>query len=199
MPDRRVPAVEQIDMSRAPQQRADPHQRPAVGPVPLPRVLLALDAVDLLEAEEPPIDGEAGLLADVADPQRGLVGERAHRVEVEVDFEVHAECSSSLLTVSVVVGVRRGGHVNRLVVEVGRFDAVGASQLEDLGGPGDARQVGAVADLSAVALELGEKLFGPRRFRPATGTVPRSRRRIGPASGRSCPSSRTRRRRPWPR
>src|SRR6476469_6614819 len=60
---------------------------------------------------------------------------------------------------SVVIGVRRGGHVNGLVVEVGHFDTVGASQLEDLGGPCDTRQVRPVANFAAVALELGEKLF----------------------------------------
>src|SRR6185437_6833486 len=65
---------------------------------------------------------------------------------------------------SVVVGVRRGGHVDRLVVEVRHLDAVGASQLEDFGGPRDARQVGPVADLAAVALELGEKLLRPTDF-----------------------------------
>lgn len=34
------------------------------------------------------------------------------------------------------------------VVELGDFDAVGAGQVEDFGGPGDARQVRTVADLS---------------------------------------------------
>src|SRR5215213_8545115 len=65
---------------------------------------------------------------------------------------------------SVVVGVRRGGHVDRLVVEVGHLDAVGAGQLEDLGGPGDARQVRPVANFAPVALELPEKLFRPSYF-----------------------------------
>jgi hypothetical protein len=41
--------------------------------------------VDLLEAEEPPVDREAELIAHVAHPHRGLVGERTHHVEVEVD------------------------------------------------------------------------------------------------------------------
>ena len=54
--------------------------------------------------------------------------------------------------------------MNRFVVEVGRFDAVRTTQLEDLGGPGDARQVRTVSDLSPVAFELDEKLFGPGDF-----------------------------------
>jgi hypothetical protein len=54
--------------------------------------------------------------------------------------------------------------VNRLVVELGHLDAIGASQLEDLGGAGDARQVRPVTDLAAVALELCEKLFRPGNF-----------------------------------
>jgi len=86
--DRRVPEVQQIAVT-ASQQRPDPHQRPTVGPVPLPGMLLALDAVDLLEAEEPPVDGDSGLLADVAYPQRRLVRERAHRIEMEVHAGPH--------------------------------------------------------------------------------------------------------------
>src|SRR5690349_20419598 len=50
------------------------------------------------------------------------------------------------------------------VVELQWFDAVCAGELEDLGGPGDSRQVGAVADLSPITLELREKLFGPGYF-----------------------------------
>ena len=46
---------------RAPQQRRDAHHPPPVGPVALPRVLLALVAVDLLEREEPPVDLQAVL------------------------------------------------------------------------------------------------------------------------------------------
>src|SRR5882757_8652451 len=65
---------------------------------------------------------------------------------------------------SVVVGVRRGGHMDLLVVEVGHLDAVGAGQFEDLGGTGDARQVRPVANLAPVALEFGEKLFCPGNF-----------------------------------
>ena len=44
---------------------------------------------------------------------------------------------------SVVVGVRRRGDVSRVVdvVELGHLDAVRAGQVEDLVGPGDARQV----------------------------------------------------------
>lgn len=38
--------------------------------------------------------------------------------------------------------------MNRFVLEVGHFDAVGAGQIEDLGGPGNARQVRPVADLA---------------------------------------------------
>jgi len=49
-----VPGVE-LGHVAPPEQRAHAHHGPAVGPVPLPGVLLALDAVDLLEAEEPPV------------------------------------------------------------------------------------------------------------------------------------------------
>ena len=67
----------------APQQRGYTHHPPPIGPLPFPRVLLALGAVDLLEGEEPPVDGHAVLPTDVADPDRGLVRPRAHDVEVE--------------------------------------------------------------------------------------------------------------------
>ena len=69
----------------AAQQCTDAHHRPAVRPLPLPRVLLALLAVDLLEAEEAPVHREAGQVTHLADPQRRLVRVRAHDVEVEVD------------------------------------------------------------------------------------------------------------------
>ena len=81
---RGVPAVDQV-LTLTAEERGDPHLRPAVGPLALPRVLLALDPVDLLEAEEPPRDVESDSVADVADPDRGLVGPRAHRVEEELD------------------------------------------------------------------------------------------------------------------
>ena len=55
-----VPAVES-SMLVTPQQGTDAHHRPAVRPLAFPRVLLALDAVDLLQAEEPPLDLEPGL------------------------------------------------------------------------------------------------------------------------------------------
>ena len=55
-PATRVPLVEQGHVGAA-QQCADAHQRPAVAPLALPRVLLALDAIDLFEAEEAPVDG----------------------------------------------------------------------------------------------------------------------------------------------
>src|SRR5690606_1491164 len=68
------------------------HERPPVGPVALPRELLALDVVDPLQAEEAPAHGETELLAQVAQPQRGLIGERAHRVEMEIHTR-HVGCS----------------------------------------------------------------------------------------------------------
>src|SRR6476620_2330026 len=80
------------------------------------------------------------------------------------DSAPHRRALRSVVMRSVVIGVRRGGHVNGLVVEVGHFDTVGASQLEDLGGPCDTRQVRPVANFAAVALELGEKLFRPGDF-----------------------------------
>ena len=79
-----VPAVEVIH-ARPPQQRTDAHHRPAVRPLPFPRVLLALDPVDLLQAEELPRDVESVLRPHVPDPLRRLIGERTHHVEVEVD------------------------------------------------------------------------------------------------------------------
>src|ERR1700729_2304617 len=48
-------------------------------------MLLALGPVDLLQAEEPPAHVNAELLTHIPDPQRGLIGPRAHDVEVEVD------------------------------------------------------------------------------------------------------------------
>src|SRR5215469_11577577 len=79
-----VPAVQQRRVDAA-QQRADPHHRPAVGPLALPRVLLALGPVDFLEAEEAPPDLHAQPVPDLAHPDRRLVRPRAHDVEVEVD------------------------------------------------------------------------------------------------------------------
>src|SRR5690348_3652005 len=64
----------------------------------------------------------------------------------------------------VVVGVRRRRLVHGLVVEAGHLDAVGAGQLQDLGGPGDPGQVRPVANLAAIAFELSEKLFRPSDF-----------------------------------
>ena len=78
-----VPRVEQGRVLAA-EQGADAHHRPAVGPLALPRVLLALDPVDLLQAEEPPAHLEPGQVAHLAHPPRRLVGPRAHHVEVEV-------------------------------------------------------------------------------------------------------------------
>ena len=48
-------------------------------------MLLAFLAIDLFEAEEAPVHREAGEIAHLTDPQRRLVGVRAHDVEVEVD------------------------------------------------------------------------------------------------------------------
>ena len=92
----------------AAQQGADPHHRPPVGPVPLPGVLLALLAVDLLQAEEPPADVEPGLVADVPDPQGGLVGVGAHDVEVEVD------AGGSVRTVALIGAIRSVMAASRL-------------------------------------------------------------------------------------
>ncbi len=63
-----VPGIEVLHPLTS-QQRADPHQRPAVGPLALPRMLLTLGSVDLFQAEEPPSDLEPGTLAHLADPQ----------------------------------------------------------------------------------------------------------------------------------
>src|SRR6056297_2528027 len=79
-----VPAVEVVH-ARPAQQRPDAHHRPAVGPLSFPRVLLALDPVDLLQAEELPVDPQPGLVTYISDPRGGLISERAHHVEVEVD------------------------------------------------------------------------------------------------------------------
>jgi hypothetical protein len=48
-------------------------------------MLLALDPVDLLEAEEPPVHLQAPPLGDLAHPEGGLVRPRTDHVEVEVD------------------------------------------------------------------------------------------------------------------
>src|SRR5262245_19735389 len=77
---------------------------------------------------------------------------------------ISAHTGPSVAPDSVVVGVRRGGLVDGLVVEVRHLDAVGPSQLENLGGPGDAGQVRPIADFAAVTLELGEKLLRPSDF-----------------------------------
>ena len=79
-----VPSVEVVH-ARTSKQRPDAHHRPAVRPLALPRVLLAVDPVDLLQAEELPVDHQIVLTADLSDPLRRLVGERAHHIEVEVD------------------------------------------------------------------------------------------------------------------
>ena len=84
LPGASVPGV-QVVHGVAAQQGTDAHHRPAVGPVPFPRVLFAFLTVDLLEAEEAPVHGEPGLRAHLADPQRGLIRVGAHDVEVEVD------------------------------------------------------------------------------------------------------------------
>ena len=51
------------------EQGADAHHGPAVGPVPLPGMLLALGPVDLLQAEEPPADIQVQLVAHISHPQ----------------------------------------------------------------------------------------------------------------------------------
>jgi hypothetical protein len=48
-------------------------------------MLLSIDPVDFLEAEEAPIDLQAGQIPHLADPSRRLVRVRAHDVEVEFD------------------------------------------------------------------------------------------------------------------
>ena len=50
---------------------------------------------------------------------------------------------------------------HRLIVELRHLDFVGAGQFDDLLRAGDTREVGAIADLTAVTLELGEELLGP--------------------------------------
>src|SRR4051812_45556988 len=77
---------------------------------------------------------------------------------------ISARTEPSAAPDSVVVGVRRSRHVHGLVVEVRHLDPVRAGQLEDLGCARDARQIRTVADLPAVALELGEKLLRPSDF-----------------------------------
>src|SRR3981189_3323081 len=77
---------------------------------------------------------------------------------------ISAPIEPSAAPESVVVSVRRSGDVDLLVVELGHLDAVGAGQLQDLRGPGDAWQVRPVANLAAIALELGEKLLRPSNF-----------------------------------
>src|SRR5581483_8513029 len=68
----------------AAEQGADAHEGPAVRPGPLPWVLLARGAVDLFEAEEAPVDLQAGGGPYRAQPDGGRVREGAHRVNVDV-------------------------------------------------------------------------------------------------------------------
>src|SRR5689334_18054431 len=74
-----------VALGAPPQGRGDPQHRPAVGPLPLPWVLLALLAVDLLEGEEAPLHIDVPDLLDLPDPFAGLVRPRAHDVEMEID------------------------------------------------------------------------------------------------------------------
>src|SRR4029453_17695292 len=72
-----APAVDgTVRLARQP--GPDAQQRPAPGPRALPRGLLALRVVALLEAEPAPRDVEARVVAHGPQPQAGLVGPRAH-------------------------------------------------------------------------------------------------------------------------
>ena len=51
--------------------------------------------------------------------------------------------------------------MHRLIVELRDLDPVVAGQFDDLGGAGDARQVGTVANLAAVAFVLREEFLRP--------------------------------------
>lgn len=68
LPRGRQPLVQRLRTGTA-HVRRYPHHRPAVGPLTLPRVLLALDPVELLQAEEAPVDHQAGLPAHLARPR----------------------------------------------------------------------------------------------------------------------------------
>src|SRR5699024_8893090 len=82
--DTRIPSIQQIHAPTT-QGDANPHQRPPIGPFALPRMLLALESVDLLQAKEPPIDRQFGLPPYLAQPQRCLICERPHRIEMEIN------------------------------------------------------------------------------------------------------------------
>ena len=69
-----------------PQPGADAQERPAPGPVALPRVLLAVDPVHLLEAEPAPAQRAVRVWSRTSRSHSdGLVGPRAHQVDVDVD------------------------------------------------------------------------------------------------------------------
>src|SRR5271165_7632317 len=94
---------------------------------------------------------------------RGL-SRPATRPAAHIRLSNKKEAPLRCLALSVVIGVRRRGHVNWFVIEFRNFDAIGTSQFENLVGPSDAREVRPVANLSPVAFELCEKLFGPGNF-----------------------------------
>ena len=93
-----VPVVEIVHAGSA-KQSANPKHRPSVGPLTLPRMLLSLDAVHFFEAEELPIDLDAVLGSDVANPLGRLIGVGAHDVEMKVNC-----CHLGLHGASVGVG-----------------------------------------------------------------------------------------------
>src|SRR5665647_2377398 len=64
-----IPPVEEIAVSPS-EQGTDAHHRPAIGPLPFPRVLLTFGPVDLFETEEAPPHLDAGRVTNFAYPQR---------------------------------------------------------------------------------------------------------------------------------
>ena len=78
-----VPPIEVVHRRPA-QHRADPHHRPAVGPVAFPRVLLALPRLISSRLKNFQSIVRPSCRSHLTDPLRSLVRERAHDVEVKV-------------------------------------------------------------------------------------------------------------------
>ena len=79
-----VPRVHGV-LAPTTQQGTHAHLAESVGPIPFPRVALAGFAVDLLQAEKAPSQLQVVGVAHLAQPQRRLVGERAHGVDPGVN------------------------------------------------------------------------------------------------------------------
>ena len=176
----RVPGVEQRRVGAA-QQRTDPHHRPTVGPGPLPRVLLALDTVDLLQREEAPAHLDAGVVAHLPDPPRRLEGVGAHDVEVEVDGGGRRRADGSDNTWP--RGADKVQRRSRQAEERKRRpawpgNAASAFRVEDAGEVGPSRQVQLGVHLVQVVLDRSQRHNQPLGDLPVGETPPRQQRHL---------------------